>query len=126
MQTNEDDLFQNFEARLAQLVDEFILYNIDQHRLAEALSERARLIGWRRAELARENPAIANSIAIDLQYLDIPIRVYHCLVSRGIETLGELAEFTPDELMQIPHFGKKSLNDVVALLAGHGLVLRGN
>ena len=56
--------------------------------------------------------------------LDLPIRVQHCLKSRGITTLGELMQKSKRELLQITNFGKWSLQELEKKLAELGVVLR--
>src|SRR6267378_208803 len=48
--------------------------------------------------------------------LELPIRVSNCLRQENIQSVGELLQRTPQELLRIPNFGKKSLQDLVECL----------
>lgn len=51
-------------------------------------------------------------------------RTTTCLLRGQINTVGELTEQTPDDLLAITNFGTKSLELVKERLAEHGLSLR--
>lgn len=57
--------------------------------------------------------------------LDLTERPRNCLKRAQINTLSELLERTPDDLLTITNFGDKSLDEVVARLDERGLSLRG-
>lgn len=61
-----------------------------------------------------------------LAELELGVRAYNCLMRVGIEIIGDLLEKSEDELMSIPNFGKKPLEEVKEVLAQHGLALRGS
>lgn len=46
----------------------------------------------------------------------LSVRALNCLRAAGIDTLGDLVAFSEGELLKIRNFGKKSLNEVYALL----------
>ena len=46
----------------------------------------------------------------------LSVRALNCLRAAGIDTLGDLVSFSESELLKIRNFGKKSLNEVYALL----------
>ena len=54
---------------------------------------------------------------------DLSIRTAHCLDKLGIEYIHELVKWSPDRLLKTKNFGRKSLNEVVELLAEIGLTL---
>jgi len=56
--------------------------------------------------------------------LDFSVRTYNCLRKAHIETLGQLVQYTEQELLGIRNFGRKSLNEVMEKLASYGLKLR--
>jgi DNA-directed RNA polymerase subunit beta' len=58
--------------------------------------------------------------------LDLPTYVHSILTSQGIETFAGLVDRTPEELLAIPGFGQKSLEEVRNRLADRGLVLKGD
>ena len=58
--------------------------------------------------------------------LELTERPRNCLKRAQINTLNELLEQTPDDLLAITNFGEKSLDEVVAKLDERGLSLRGS
>lgn len=61
---------------------------------------------------------------IKIDDLDFSVRTYNCLKRQGIETLDELRNYTPEELMNIRNFGQKSFDEVLEKLAEYGLEMR--
>lgn len=51
-------------------------------------------------------------------------RPYNCLKRGGINTIGQLVECTPEQLMGLTNFGNKSLDEVIERLSVEGLSLR--
>lgn len=59
-----------------------------------------------------------------LENTTLPIRVIRCLQGAGINTLGDAAAMSPDELLRIPNLGRKGLRDLVDELSRCGLSLK--
>jgi DNA-directed RNA polymerase subunit alpha len=57
--------------------------------------------------------------------LDLGVRSLNCLKREGIETVGDLMARSEQELMCIPNFGRKSLDEVRERLDENNLKLRG-
>ena len=57
--------------------------------------------------------------------LNLSVRAMHCLDKENVRTVGELAAFSPPELLQMRNFGQTSLDEVEKKLAGLGLTLAG-
>ena len=57
--------------------------------------------------------------------LDLGVRSLNCLKREGIETVGDLINKTEQELICIPNFGRKSLDEVRERLEKNNLKLRG-
>ena len=76
--------------------------------------EWARLVGGGRRD--------EDDIPID--DLDLPTYIHSVLSRVGIETVGELAARTPGELLAVPGFGQKSLEEVRARLRERGASLK--
>jgi len=57
--------------------------------------------------------------------LDLGVRSLNCLKREGIETVGDLLAKSEQELMCIPNFGRKSLDEVRERLEANDLRLRG-
>jgi DNA-directed RNA polymerase subunit alpha len=55
--------------------------------------------------------------------LDWSVRTYNCLYNARIQTVGELVQKTEAEVIRIKHLGRKSLNEIKAILANMGLSL---
>jgi DNA-directed RNA polymerase subunit alpha len=77
-------------------------------------------------ELGDVASATSGSPDLDLpiEDLDLSERPRNCLKRAQINTVGELVEKTPDDLLAITNFGQKSLDEVLAKLDERGLALR--
>ena len=53
--------------------------------------------------------------------MDLSVRALNCLKSADVETLGELVVFNKTDLLKFRNFGKKSLTELVELLANLNL-----
>ena len=56
--------------------------------------------------------------------LELSVRSYNCLKRAGINTVEELCNKSPEEMMKVRNLGKKSLDEVLAKLNELGLKLR--
>lgn len=61
-----------------------------------------------------------------IEELELGVRSYNCLKRVGIETVGDLVAKSDRDLASIPNFGRKSIDEIRAALAAHGLRLRGD
>lgn len=59
----------------------------------------------------------------DIGSLNLSTRSSNCLRAENITTIGELIGRSERDLLHIPNFGRRSLNEVKELLARHGLSL---
>ena len=59
-----------------------------------------------------------------IEELDLSVRSLNCLKRAGINTVGELAQKTSEEMMRIRNLGRKSLKEVIQKLHEIGLDLR--
>jgi len=79
------------------------------------------------AEAVLETPAEAEGDDdILIEELEIGVRSYNCLKREGIQTVADLVKRSEAELMNIPNFGRKSIEEVKENLAKMGLSLRGS
>jgi DNA-directed RNA polymerase subunit alpha len=60
-----------------------------------------------------------------IEELELGVRSYNCLKREGVETVGDLVAKSEAELLNIPNFGRKSIEEVRERLAERGLKLRG-
>jgi DNA-directed RNA polymerase subunit alpha len=65
-----------------------------------------------------------NAPDVRIEELDFSVRTYNCLKKANILTVGELAELSELDLMNIRNFGKKSLTEVKEKLQVMGLALQ--
>ncbi len=61
---------------------------------------------------------------LPIEELDLTERPRNCLKRAQINSIGDLIERTPDDLLSITNFGQKSLDEVAEKLAKRGLFLR--
>jgi DNA-directed RNA polymerase subunit alpha len=61
---------------------------------------------------------------LPIEDLDLSERPRNCLKRAHVNSIGELVERTPDDLLAITNFGQKSLDEVIQRLDERGLSLR--
>lgn len=64
------------------------------------------------------------AFATPIEDLRFSVRSYNCLKRQEIHTVGELAEYSEADLLDIRNFGQKSINEVKIKLANLGLTLK--
>ena len=84
----------------------------------------------RKTESARE-AALASLPKLDikpeditLEELELSVRSYNCLKRVGMNTLRDVSEMTFDELRHVRNIGKKSVNEICAVLTNYGIRLK--
>jgi len=75
--------------------------------------------------MAAEAPVTHGMENFPIEELELGVRSYNCLKRVGIETIGDLTSKSEAELVAIPNFGRKSIEEVRSSLAAHGLMLKG-
>jgi DNA-directed RNA polymerase subunit alpha len=77
------------------------------------LSENAQ-----RAEVMSTKEDDKKDVILDMSIdeLELSVRSYNCLKRAGINTVKELTNKTPDEMMKVRNLGRKSLEEVLAKL----------
>ncbi len=65
-----------------------------------------------------------NEWDVPVETLNLSVRSFNCLKRAGISKVSELLDLTEDEIMKMRNFGKKSLDEIKAVLADRGLSLR--
>ena len=84
------------------------------------LSENART-----AEIivAKEDEGKEKVLEMSIDELELSVRSYNCLKRAGINTVEELTNRTPEDMMKVRNLGRKSLEEVLAKLKELGLSL---
>ncbi|MHB1390372.1 MAG: DNA-directed RNA polymerase subunit alpha [Thermoleophilia bacterium] len=75
-------------------------------------------------DMPTETPGGEDEILIE--ELEIGVRSYNCLKREGIQTVSDLVKRSEAELMNIPNFGKKSIDEVKENLSKMNMALRGS
>ena len=75
-------------------------------------------------EMVQPETAGQEQLDLPIEALDLSERPRNCLRRAQIQTVGELIQKTPDELLNITNFGQKSLEEVTAKLDELGFSLR--
>lgn len=70
-----------------------------------------------------EDPELMRTLARPVEELELSVRAANCLKAAEIHTIGELVIREESEMLQFHNFGKKSLDEIKALLEAMGLSL---
>lgn len=73
------------------------------------------------SEKQKQRKEIAGGKSI--RNLGLTVRTTHCLLSEGIETVEQLLTWSRSDLLRIPNMGKKSVDEIMVILAGSGMQL---
>ena len=71
----------------------------------------------------KEDSEAAKVLEMTIDELELSVRSFNCLKRAGINTVQELANKTPDDMMKVRNLGRKSLEEVLAKLKELGLEL---
>lgn len=74
--------------------------------------------------LQKEEKVVNKKLDKKIEDLDLSVRSYNCLKRANINTVGELAQKSEEEMMKVRNLGRKSLKEVVLKLNEIGLGLR--
>jgi len=96
----------------AKILDRYLILFFDFQQQQEEL------VG-----LPQPESAAARQLQTKIEELEFSVRTSNCLRREGIGTVGELIQRTEADLMNIRNFGRKSLQEVKAKLAGMNLTL---
>ena len=84
------------------------------------LSENARTA---EVMIEKENNEKEKVLEMNIDELELSVRSYNCLKRAGINTVEELTNKTPEDMMKVRNLGRKSLEEVLAKLKELGLQL---
>ena len=62
-------------------------------------------------------------LEMNIDELELSVRSFNCLKRAGINTVEELTNRTPEDMMKVRNLGRKSLEEVLAKLKELGLSL---
>lgn len=65
---------------------------------------------WARAQEADDR------LELSLSEINLTVRIVNCLEEHNIFTVGDLLDRTPQQLLEIPNFGAKTLTTIYAAL----------
>ena len=71
----------------------------------------------------KENNEKEKVLEMNIDELELSVRSYNCLKRAGINTVEELCNRTPEDMMKVRNLGRKSLEEVLAKLKELGLQL---
>jgi len=74
-------------------------------------------------EEVREDEDVNENLYRPVSDLELSVRSANCLQNAKINLIGELVQKTDGEMLKTKNFGRKSLNEIKAILAGMGLSL---
>lgn len=102
--------------------------------LGEGAAELKRYLTWiteKQSSMMSYMPAeepidaeLKAKLSINVDDLGLSGRAANCLRNANVRTVGELVEYTPEQLMALKNFGDKSLVEIVDKLAEMGLYLK--
>ena len=72
---------------------------------------------------AAEEEEPFNALSMSIEDLELSVRSFNCLKRAGINTVEQLTNKTPDDMMKVRNLGKKSLDEVLLKLKELGLSL---
>ena len=70
-----------------------------------------------------EDKEFLDMIHKPISELELSVRSANCLEAANIKTIGELIQKTEGQMLKYKNFGKKSLNEINAILVGMNLHL---
>ena len=71
----------------------------------------------------KEDDEKGKVLEMNIDELELSVRSYNCLKRAGINTVEELTNRTPEDMMKVRNLGRKSLEEVLAKLKELGLQL---
>lgn len=76
-----------------------------------------------KVEQPEDDRKLEKILEMSINEIELSVRSANCIMSANIKTIGELVSKTEAEMLKYRNFGKKSLNEIKAILAGMGISL---
>jgi len=102
---------QDAVARAAKILKDYLYIFINFEEEIEVIPEEEDV----ETEMGNEN------LNRSVEELELSVRSYNCLKNANIQTIGELVTRTEAEMLKTRNFGRKSLNEIKAILVDMGL-----
>ena len=64
---------------------------------------------------------LKNILSKEIDEMELSVRSYNCLVNEGVRYIADLVQKSEIDVMRLPNFGKKSLNELKESLKSMGL-----
>ena len=93
---------------------------VEHFNLFVDLSENAKSVDVMVESVTDEKEKV---LEMNIDELELSVRSYNCLKRAGINTVEELINKTPEDMMKVRNLGRKSLDEVLAKLKELGLSL---
>ncbi len=71
----------------------------------------------------KEDSSKEKALEMTIEELDLSVRAFNCLKRAGVNTVGDLVNKSPEEMMKVRNLGKKSLEEVIAKIQSLGFDL---
>ena len=78
----------------------------------------------KRRQLVLEQILLGDKPSMLLDEVPLSVRTSNCLREANIYNVGQLQQWTANELLRLPNFGRKSLKEVIDEMQNLGLQLR--
>ena len=89
---------------------------LNSYNIAEEMLKRRHLI--------LEQMLLGDMPSMLVEELELTVRTSNCLKEAKIFTIGQLQQWTENELLRLPNLGRKSLKEVIEQLQARNLKLR--
>lgn len=73
----------------------------------------------------KEDDGKEKVLEMTIEELDLSVRAFNCLKRAGVNTVNDLINKSPEEMMKVRNLGKKSLEEVISKLNSLGFNLNG-
>ena len=72
----------------------------------------------------KDNNSKEKVLEMTIEELDLSVRAFNCLKRAGVNSVGDLINKSPEEMMKVRNLGKKSLEEVMSKLEALGFNLQ--